>query len=432
MLNKPPGFILPDNPGLTARALLGPLIADAPIGLALVDGDFRYVFINETQAGFDQLPVPDHLGKTVEEVVGSVVWQQMVPFFQQALSGDLLRSQEVSGAPPNQPDSLRHYLISYYPVRSDRRTVTGVGIVVSDITERKQSEALLAGQNRILEAIAADLPLAETLTALALLIEEQIPTSCSVVLLGDDTGSRLRLAAAPSLPEMFVRQIWGDVTPGEQAVTSGIAAWRKETVVTPHIAADPGWSEHCAEALSHGLLACWASPILGEDQQVLGTFAVFLRETRSPVPRERGLVDAAVHTARIAIERDREQARRRQLLRDMLGSLTEGRLLLCLTEEDLPGPLQPDDHEAMMLTEEALRGFRWKVSETAQAVEMPLERRFDRETAGGAASMNSVGPAGGGVGWVYADQAQGLVQVWVSDQGSGIAEESLHRATLER
>ena len=46
--------------------------------------------------------------------------------------------------------------------------------------------------------------------------------------------------------------------------------------------------------------------------------------------------------------------------------------------------------------------------------------------------MNAVVHAGGGVGRVYVDRSRGVVQVWVRDEGKGIAFERLHRATLEK
>ncbi|MBC8101583.1 MAG: PAS domain S-box protein [Cytophagales bacterium] len=132
-------------------------------------------------------------------------------------------------------------------------------------------------------------------------------------------------------------------------------------------------------------------------------------------------------------ERTALQMQQRRFVREMLSSLTEGRLLLCDTDGDLPRPLATEPiAPPVTLTHRSLNQFRHGVNAACDAAGFGRERCQDLETAVGEASMNSVVHAGGGVGRVYADQAQGLVQVWVSDQGSGIAEESLHRATLER
>ena len=63
--------------------------------------------------------------------------------------------------------------------------------------------------------------------------------------------------------------------------------------------------------------------------------------------------------------------------------------------------------------------------------EFPDTRWQDMVTAVGEASMNAVVHAGGGMGRVCASRS-GTVQVWVQDQGLGIAVEHLPRATLEK
>ncbi|HEY9597603.1 MAG TPA: response regulator [Cyanophyceae cyanobacterium] len=65
-----------------------------------------------------------------------------------------------------------------------------------DITERKQAEMLLAGQNQILELIASDVPLSKILDTLARFVEQRSgKMRCSFLLL--DAEDRLRMGAAP-------------------------------------------------------------------------------------------------------------------------------------------------------------------------------------------------------------------------------------------
>jgi anti-sigma regulatory factor (Ser/Thr protein kinase) len=421
---------MPENQGLTARALLGPLIADAPIGLALVDAEFRYVFINATQAGFNELPVAEHQGQTVRDILGDATWEQLAPFFARSLSGQALRAQEVTYRSLRQPETQRHYLVSFYPVRSDRRTVTGVGTVVTDITERKQSEALIAGQNHILEGIATDAPLLQTLTSLAALIEEQLPNISTLFLQTQSETERLDVVTAPRISPDAVQRIIDRLEAVPHSTVDEEGAWPGGSLILPlsgePLEADVSMDSPMASA------TCWITPILGENDALLGAFAVLLEETRDPTPREHSLVNGAVHTARIAMERDREMVRRRQLLGKMLGSLTEGRLVLCLLPRDLPTILPTSCGETMMLSKEVLRDLRRSVNAAAEGMSMPDERRYDLEAAVGEASMNAVVHAGTGTAEVFADLEAGRIQVWIRDAGPGIAEESLHRATLER
>jgi anti-sigma regulatory factor (Ser/Thr protein kinase) len=125
-------------------------------------------------------------------------------------------------------------------------------------------------------------------------------------------------------------------------------------------------------------------------------------------------------------------AQRRRFVREMLASVTEGKLRLCDDEEDLPCPLPPA-LDALELTSPTLRLFRKHTEEIAQGLDLPEERIFDLVTAVGEAGMNAVKHGGGaGTGRIHSDSTTRTMQVWISDRGSGIREDDLHRATLEK
>ncbi|MDP2028833.1 MAG: PAS domain S-box protein [Thiobacillus sp.] len=174
-----------------------------------------------------------------------------------------------------------------------------------DITERKREEQIRATQNRLLERVAAGAALPETLDALTRGIEALEPDMLTAILLLDD-GIHLRHGAAASLPETYVRAIDG-IAIGEGAGSCGTAAWRREQVAVEDIATDPLCADRRDLALSHGLRACWSTPILHSDGTVLGTFAVYYRDRRQPPPYHRSLIDLAVNVAAIAITRQREE-----------------------------------------------------------------------------------------------------------------------------
>src|SRR5205823_4758716 len=65
-------------------------------------------------------------------------------------------------------------------------------------------------------------------------------------------------------------------------------------------------------AVHFGLRACWSTPIFSTDGKVLGTFAMYYREPRTPAEAELRLIRAATYLAGIAIDRERaEEALRR-------------------------------------------------------------------------------------------------------------------------
>ncbi len=122
--------------------------------------------------------------------------------------------------------------------------------------------------------------------------------------------------------------------------------------------------------------------------------------------------------------------KQRIFLRDVLYSVSEGRLRLCDTALDLPERLTPVG-ESLQLTQESLGSYRQWAQEVAAANGFPEERIQDLTTAVGEASMNAVVHAKGGTGSICIGDKQ-TVQAWVEDTGRGIAENALHRATLER
>ena len=180
-----------------------------------------------------------------------------------------------------------------------------------DISERKYDEALLNGQKRILEMIIQGEPLRDVLTTLCRTIEELAHGEMlASILLLDAEGVHLRHGAAPSLPDSYNRAVDG-IAIGPSVGSCGTAAYRCEPVYVSDIANDPLWAPFAELALSHGLRACWSSPILSSTAEALGTFAMYYRQPRQPTPRDLRAVDIVTRTVAIAIEQSRaEQALR--------------------------------------------------------------------------------------------------------------------------
>ena len=185
------------------------------------------------------------------------------------------------------------------------RAVKLRGIMV-EITEHKKAEVLRTGQSRILEMIATSAPLEDTLTSLIYLIESQSEGMLCSVLLLDEGGRHLYHGAAPSLPEAFTRAIDGAAI-GPQVGSCGTAAFLGEPVIVTDIVHDPLWVDYKDLAAQYGLRACWSSPIISHQGLVLGTFAMYYREPRSPIPHETQLIAIATHIAGIAIERQQSE-----------------------------------------------------------------------------------------------------------------------------
>src|SRR3989454_537139 len=181
----------------------------------------------------------------------------------------------------------------------------------TDITDRKRAEVLLAGEKRLLEMIARGDSRALILEGACRLVEELASRSLSSILLLDPSTNCLRHGAAPSLPINYAEAIDGLVI-GASVGSCGTAAYRAQPVIVSDIATDPLWADFRDLALAHELRACWSTPILSSTGRVLGTFATYYREARSPSSQEHNVVERITHLASIAIERKQAEEKLRQ------------------------------------------------------------------------------------------------------------------------
>src|SRR5262249_51704053 len=159
-----------------------------------------------------------------------------------------------------------------------------------------------------LESMARGSPIGEVLAGLCQTVEQlgQDDGLLASITLLDVDGLHLRHGAAPSLPESFNHAIDGG-TIGPRVASCGTAAFRGEQVVVNDIASDPLWAEYRELALSHGLRACWSTPIRARDGQVLGTFDVYYRQARTPSAEHLRLASLVGRTAAVIIERKRTE-----------------------------------------------------------------------------------------------------------------------------
>jgi PAS domain S-box-containing protein len=125
-----------------SESALNALIASSPIGIAFVDRDFRYIHANEALAETNGIPLSEHLGRTVEEVLPE--WAPVItPVLQQVMdTKEPLLNQEVVGA-THPSDVVRYALVNYFPVCLPDGQVLGVGATAVDISDRRRMEESL-------------------------------------------------------------------------------------------------------------------------------------------------------------------------------------------------------------------------------------------------------------------------------------------------
>ena len=204
----------------------------------------------------------------------------------------------------NAKGEYRWFLLRAVPLRDEEGNILrwyGTGI---DVEDRKRAEALLTGEKRILEMVAKGDSLAQILDSLCRLVEEQASGVLASILLIED--NLLRHGGAPSLPKAYTEAIDG-VAIGPSVGSCGTAAFRREQVIVEDIATDPLWLDYRAAALPHSLRACWSTPIFSSQGNVIGTFAMYYGEPRSPNPRDQEIIEQITHLAGVVIERKQTQ-----------------------------------------------------------------------------------------------------------------------------
>ncbi|MEX2256347.1 MAG: EAL domain-containing protein [Acidimicrobiia bacterium] len=193
---------------------------------------------------------------------------------------------------------------------SDDPAVGGIVVIGRIVTDKvavenalRASEARLRDQASILEMIATSTPRTDTLAEICRMVESQLVGTRCTVLLVDDAREQLVHGAAPSFPASFLQALDGLPLGGGSGVC-GTAAASGESVINTDLARDPRSAEYHALAIEHDLVSCWSIPILAaSDGRVLGTFAVYLSESREPTAAEESTLESVVQLAAIAVER---------------------------------------------------------------------------------------------------------------------------------
>jgi PAS domain S-box-containing protein len=197
-----------DNARLHDRAerslsLLDTVFSTAPVGLALVDRDLRFVRVNETFAAFNARPIDDLVGRTVPELLhaADLPEETVVPSYRHVLdTGEPVLDRELTT--PAADGAVRHWNLSFTPVMLADGTVSGVIVVVLDVTERR---ALLEAERdariradflaRAGAILDASLDYEETLRSVVQIAIPDVADWCAVSVL-DDAGVLQEVATA--------------------------------------------------------------------------------------------------------------------------------------------------------------------------------------------------------------------------------------------
>lgn len=214
-------------------------------------------------------------------------------------------------------------------------------------------------------------------------------------------------------------------------------------VVVEDIESNPALSMRYKAHRAEGISALLVHPLTIRHNT--GTLAFYYRTPHKFTDTEirvagaiANLASAAIGTTELYEEQDRLRAeaqasvvRQRAFIRDVLASVTEGKLFLCSSTTDLPRKMKSEGGPIILAKDPSLRTLRHQAGSVANRLGFGAERRQDLVTAVSEAAMNAVTHAGGGEGRVRSD-GRDTIQVWITDHGAGIDVAQLPRATLEK
>ncbi len=102
----------------------------APIGLAVLDTDLRYVRINERLAEFDALAAEMHIGRTIEEVSPRLAPQVRATVAGIMESGKPAETFRLYSQTETESGMSRTWQLGLHPIKNDRGRVVGFSIIV--------------------------------------------------------------------------------------------------------------------------------------------------------------------------------------------------------------------------------------------------------------------------------------------------------------
>ncbi len=130
------GVQFPQQPALQ-------LIYDtAPIGLAFLSPDCRYLQINQRLTEICGISVEDHLGRSVRECVPALAPAVEAIVRSIMETGEPVTGIEVAGQRADQAEE-RFWITYWHPQRGPNGDIVGVNVAAEEITERKRNESEL-------------------------------------------------------------------------------------------------------------------------------------------------------------------------------------------------------------------------------------------------------------------------------------------------
>jgi PAS domain S-box-containing protein len=147
----PPTVSLP----IPERPALRLIYDTAPIGLAVLSPDCRYLHINQRLTEICGISIEGHLGRTVRDCVPALAdaVEEIVRSIMR--TGEPVTDIEVAGQRADQAEE-RWWVTYWHPLRDAAGDIVGINVAAEEVTERKRAVAALQAQERELRSARDD------------------------------------------------------------------------------------------------------------------------------------------------------------------------------------------------------------------------------------------------------------------------------------
>jgi diguanylate cyclase (GGDEF)-like protein len=185
----------------------------------------------------------------------------------------------------------------------EKRVQGRTSALVAEVKERLRAELLNRGRNRMLEMVARDEPIPDTMKVLAETVSEFRTTwSCAIHSLGAGT---LKLMASSGLNDQMIQHLRSIAADFPGAPESVALSSRQPYLIEDLGAERKPWSELLR---ANGLISVWSAPFFAPDAGVLGTLTVYSRLKWKPSSADIEMLELARYMASLVLERSRMQA----------------------------------------------------------------------------------------------------------------------------
>lgn len=157
------------TPHWTMRgSVLDDFLTRSPVGMAVLDPDLRYLWLNDTLERFGGVPREQRLGRRPSEVLPGALATPIERLMRQVLStSEAITDYEYLGWSWADPHRRRAYASSFFPLADAGDRQIGIGYMVLDVTDRWNARRLLALVNEAGASIGSTLDVQRTAQELA-------------------------------------------------------------------------------------------------------------------------------------------------------------------------------------------------------------------------------------------------------------------------